>query len=464
MKLFNHHTFTRLAAASLLTACIWIAGCETMDEEGANNTLQITPSYASLKKNQSVTLSASGGANYRWEVENPEMGTINTTVGRSVVYTAREVPEPNGKFSQKIILRGTTDLDTSGDATGTATIAHVPANEDPDSVSVSGGDTAIVGGQAISISVSGGDGKNYSWTLSNGSYGRLSSSSGSKAAYYATSRPGFVQTLRISSGKQTQTHLITHLSGETGISIIGPNLATVGGQAITLTVSGGDGKNYTWSLSNGSAGSLSSTSGNKVTYRAVSAPKATQTIRVTSGGQTQTHLISHQSGETGISITGPNSATVGGTAVSLTASGGDGRNYTWSLSNSSAGVLSSTSGNKVTYRATAAPRATQTIRVVSGSQSQTFPIVHQSAIVNVSISASSSEAPVGGRPVTLTASGGDGVNYTWSISNGNIGYLSGNSGRQVTYRASTSVNATQTIRVSSGGKTFQITIIHVPQS
>jgi hypothetical protein len=88
-------------------------------------------------------------------------------------------------------------------------------------------------------------------------------------------------------------------------------------------------------------------------------------------------------------------------------------------------------------------------------------VSHGSPSAAVSITAPAT-ASIAGAPVKLTVSGGDGVSYSWSISNKDIGFLSGTKGPEITYKAKSSPNATQTIKVSSGGSSDQVVIIHAP--
>lgn len=90
--------FTLPFAAALLalTALFFHTGCETLNEDDYAG-VRVSPTYASLRPGQSVTLTASGGWAYRWSVDADPMdeafGTLSANHGESVTYTARKVPD-----------------------------------------------------------------------------------------------------------------------------------------------------------------------------------------------------------------------------------------------------------------------------------------------------------------------------------------------------------------------------------
>ncbi len=214
MKFFNQRTFIRLAAGGLLATCVWLTGCETLDEEGPRNTLQISPSHATLGKNRSVTLSASGGANYRWAVEDPAIGSLSSTTGRSVVYTALQTGQ--NELIQTVILSGTTDLQPGGvgeEGVATATIIHREDHIETGKLTVGNVQNVTVGGAPVKLTASGGDGKNYVWSLRRGDIGELSRNAGREVAYQALKTHNTSQTVVVSSGGQTYQFVIIHNPG-----------------------------------------------------------------------------------------------------------------------------------------------------------------------------------------------------------------------------------------------------------
>ncbi len=79
-----------LGAAALfilpLVGVLLFSGCET--ESVTQTDIQVEPNYVGLPVGQSVTLTASGWNNYRWELGNEEIGLLSARTGRRVVYTA----------------------------------------------------------------------------------------------------------------------------------------------------------------------------------------------------------------------------------------------------------------------------------------------------------------------------------------------------------------------------------------
>ena len=166
-------------------------------------------------------------------------------------------------------------------------------------------------------------------------------------------------------------------------------------QTVSLSASGWS--DYTWSLSDNTIGSLSATSGESVIYTAKTIPPAKsshlmQVVMVTakssaatsSTGTNSTTQTSYTgsakirhvsqggsaSGTTEQTITvTPATAThtAVGTFTVLEITAVSGYTYTWSISNTSIGSLSPTTGNKVTYSTTTMPS--------SGSQIQTITVI-----------------------------------------------------------------------------------------
>ena len=74
--------------AAMAAAVFAITGCES--ESMAEHSVTISPSYANLALNQSATLTANGGWNYKWSLSNREAGSLSQSTGRTVVYTAKK--------------------------------------------------------------------------------------------------------------------------------------------------------------------------------------------------------------------------------------------------------------------------------------------------------------------------------------------------------------------------------------
>lgn len=195
------------------------------------------------------------------------------------------------------------------------------------SVSINPGYARITAGQSVALSASGGN--DYRWSLSNGSYGHLSASSGSSVVYTA-SKDGVTQIVTLnstlgSSSFQCQATIVqgnaeyastvtpTTSSSSSSVTDKTPQSATntVGTLSIspssatfstsqktkTFTAAGGSG-NYTWQLATGAYGSLNRNTGQSVTYTSsytgTSKVTDTLTLRDTLGGETKTATITHQ--------------------------------------------------------------------------------------------------------------------------------------------------------------------------
>jgi hypothetical protein len=62
-----------------------LTGCES---DSADEQVTITPGGATIAAGQSVSFTASGGYDYTWSISDPGLGTLNTRIGPTVVYTA----------------------------------------------------------------------------------------------------------------------------------------------------------------------------------------------------------------------------------------------------------------------------------------------------------------------------------------------------------------------------------------
>jgi hypothetical protein len=80
----------RLIGALLVSACTLLllsaTGCEVESTDQASVT--IIPRFATIKKGQSITFTASGWSDYRWSLSEQGLGILDREVGSSVTYTA----------------------------------------------------------------------------------------------------------------------------------------------------------------------------------------------------------------------------------------------------------------------------------------------------------------------------------------------------------------------------------------
>ena len=194
-----------LAAAATAIAALVFSGCET--ESAGSASISINPGYARIMAGQSVTLSASGGNDYRWSLSNGSYGTLSANRGSSVVYTARkngvtQVVTLNSTLGsssyqcQATIVQGNAEYAST--VTPNTSSSSAVSDGTQQSSSSSGGNTNngelaitpntayLTNGMKMEFTASGGT--NYSWSLdANGrKYGELDNVSGNKVTYTCT--------------------------------------------------------------------------------------------------------------------------------------------------------------------------------------------------------------------------------------------------------------------------------------
>lgn len=149
-----------------------------------------------------------------------------------------------------------------------------------------------------------------------------------------------------------------------------------------------------------------------------------------------------------VSPSGSQSLETGDNQV-FTASGGNG-SFEWTLSNNNIGSLNRSTGSSVTYTANAV--GNQEITATSGDQTTTVAIsqtAEEPETTALTVNPDREQTITVDDSITFTASGGDG-SIRWSVTDSNIGRLSGMTGMSVTY-TSTGTGA-QTVTATSGGE------------
>ncbi len=116
----------RILSAALLSLVVGLAASCENEKSAGDSVLDVSPSYAELRRGQSVTLTAAGPYEFVWDLENAEIGSLSSHHGRSVVYTAR-VCEPADTMQTVHVFTGVSS-GTNGTAhaayAGSATIRH----------------------------------------------------------------------------------------------------------------------------------------------------------------------------------------------------------------------------------------------------------------------------------------------------------------------------------------------------
>ncbi len=192
-----------LAATAAVLAC-GLLGCET---ESAAQRVRISPSSARISKGESITFKASGGYLYEWALDptKNDWGVLSASEGDTTTYTSLYDPGTNNTATQVLTVHSRlTDSDvtsTNGGYHKTAEvlIVHYGPDARPSppaaTLSISPSSANVTNTQQVSFSVSGGSSP-YSWSLSNPTWGNLSSTSGSSTTYTSATT---------STGNQTVT-------------------------------------------------------------------------------------------------------------------------------------------------------------------------------------------------------------------------------------------------------------------
>ncbi len=121
-------------AAALVPLTFLLIGCEV---DSANRGIEISPSAATVKYGESVTLNALYGYVYTWSLSDSTLGTLNTYKGQQVVYTS--LTDPTATAVQTITVSSTfSDNDSSGTGsnapvvhTAEAYITHINSSNNP---------------------------------------------------------------------------------------------------------------------------------------------------------------------------------------------------------------------------------------------------------------------------------------------------------------------------------------------
>ena len=112
--------FAAFVLAGATLASFLSSGCESAD----SYSISVSPNYAKVKPGQSVTLSASGWANYTWSLSSENGAHLSATTGKSVVFYA-EGGSSNAVYN--VIATAVGSGSSSGSGTNTTTSAGYTA-------------------------------------------------------------------------------------------------------------------------------------------------------------------------------------------------------------------------------------------------------------------------------------------------------------------------------------------------
>jgi hypothetical protein len=439
------------------------------------------------------------GVSYAWSLSNP-LGTINTTTGPSVLFTA------NSSVGTEMVIVNATLGNLSAVAASTITI--VPSLT---SLSVSPPAPLLAPGGVqtftASITCTGGNcpsGAKYAWALAGKSLGTLNDTNTSTVTFTAGSVAGtesltvFVELtsqIEINSATITISKSLPTLVAITASPLIA--MVQVGRSLpvnATATCSPGPcptpALTYSWALS-APMGNVSPTSGPSTTFTAA---YATGSVRLVVTGDLYGIILSSATAITISATTVPRltavvivpGAMVGrAQALSASASCSPGPcpgfvTYQWSVNNT-LGSLSATSGSNTTFTegngaglVSVTLTASLDSRSVSNSTVITILPV-QPTVVKVTVTPSTASVRTGGK-VTFVASAvcfptaacPSSLVFSWSVSNslGKVSQLTGNSTVFTAGGHSGTVSVTLTASLGSGQAvaTATITVSQPPSS
>lgn len=361
--------------------------------------VSINPPTASTYPMGPIPFSASAGSGtgYAWSLmPNNSGGSINPSTGAYLAGATEAVDT----------VRVQDSLGNSATATVTVTngLAVTPSSR------------ALAPRATQVFSATGGSGMGYTWVL-------LTNDSGATfvpatATYTAGPTGGTVDTVQVTdSAGNRATATITVTAGVT----VAPATASVpprGGS--TFTAAGGSNAGFTWSFAtNASGGSIDAMTG---IYTAGSTGGVTDVVQATDSlGNLGTRDVTVTPGIT-IGPLAPSVAPNG--MLTLTAMGGSGTGYVWTLPSApSGGTINPVTG---VYRAGATGGVSDQVRVVDNLGNEATGVI--SVTGDLAITPANPTVQPGGA-VSFSASGGSGTGFTWALvtnaSQGSVGAATG---------------------------------------
>jgi hypothetical protein len=419
----------------------------------------VSPQTATTDTGGTVTLTVSGGsdAGYAWSVQtNDSGGTLGSncsTGSRTCTWTAG----PKGNTIDTLYVEDNKQSPTN---IFVSTITVDPA------LVVTPATTATDIGGSVQLKASGGAGSGYSWSQgTNRSGGTLSNCpSGSTTCTWtagATSGVSDVINLLDPNGITVKATVTV----DPALVVTPATTAVATTSAVMLAASGGAGSGYTWSVgtntSQGTLGANCVAGGANCTWTTGSIPGGDDAVRLTDANGVSvsaTITVGPQ-----LVVTPASSAADTMQAVQLTASGGSGSGYKWSIASSGSG--GSLGNNCVTGSATCTwntgvtPSTTDRIQLMDSNGLSAIATVTINPLLVISPASRTTDA---GNDVTFTASGGSGSGYSWTVvTSGSGGVLGANctGGSSSCTWIAGSLAGTDTVQLSDGtGKTVVATV------
>ncbi|MBI5184249.1 MAG: Ig-like domain-containing protein [Nitrospinae bacterium] len=351
------------------------------------NSVEISPSVATLGYGNSLTFGAAGGYenSYTWTVSNASMGTIAASTG---LFTAKNT-------TGSVTVRAKDSAGTQGTA-----IVYVVES----GLTVKPSVVVLERGQAITFTASGGTGS-YTWQVNDSNLGSIDSATGKFTASYSTGKTYISVTDSGGSKGTAEVEVIK------AVVKVQPSILTITrGGTQTFTATGGTGT-YFWTSSDVSLGNIIFNTGR---FTALNT-EGTLTINVEDSagnkGSGSVTII-------GTSVTViPSTITVArGNTQQFSATGGTGT-YFWTVSDQTLGAIDS--AGLFTARATGTLKVT-----VSDSAGNTGTATVTITVTSLTVSPSTISV-ARGRTQQFSAAGGTGT-YFWAVSDKTLGSIDSN--------------------------------------
>ncbi|MBL7077482.1 MAG: hypothetical protein ISS31_08415 [Kiritimatiellae bacterium] len=242
------HIAISLLIVLVLVGGTCFVGCET--ESASQNNIRINPASAIILIDESLELTASGGFDYEWSLENEAWGTLSTTIGNRTVYTSAYDPAADTWQEHQVITvtsyinkQSTNATDFSDYAqTAEAIITHQTAQV---VVQISPPNATVTEFGSVTFTASGAN--RYSWSLQYPSWGELTATQGETTTYTSTFNPGteHIQVMTCTTDRGTTTAHIVH--DPEGI-VITPSTASLNpGESVTFNATGATSVNWSYS-------------------------------------------------------------------------------------------------------------------------------------------------------------------------------------------------------------------------
>jgi hypothetical protein len=388
-------------------------------------------------------IGAAGGSNHftTYALATPAHGTLALVNGVET-YTAGTVGSTAGATL--------TDTVTVTDDLGNTGSAPITIGPPLAITSASGFSTSPRG--SLQLGTSGGGSGPMTWSVQAGGEGGRITAGGLYTAGTVGNRGDTVSVVDSLGNSASAT-----ISVGAGLSISPANPSIAPNDSISFVPHDGSTLGYQFSLATGAHGTITAAGA----YSASATANVSDTVQLTDSlGNTATTTV-HVG--PGVSIS-PSSATIppGGT-ITLTAAGGNG-SYTFTIvggTPASGDAALTANGATASYTAGHAGGVTDQILVTDGTgKNSATATLSIGAGISIDQGAASASVKPGGS-VTLTATGGDGGPYTWSVTDAGIGgfadptsgvYGAGRDegGKKDTITARDSLGNSQTIEVDVG--------------